>query len=401
MRTVLLCTLLASVGCSASDPPPAPPIVGETRQIVPSSGLPLEYTRIAGLSNNNLDVTRHDGRVFLATRKAPDHFASTETRLFVFSSPEGDEERWDFEAEVHLGSDVREPRLLSLKGRLFLYFAQLGTNSATFEPKAMFVIERMGPAQWTAPAPFYKPGEPYIPWRVKVRDGAAWMTVYKNGQYIYDFSGLPMDVELLRSDDGVAWAPVDPARPVVTSGGGSETDFDFDDAGDLYAVVRNEAGDETGWGSKICRAKKSALSSWSCVHDPKKYDSPLVFAHAGQILLVGRRNVSETGHYELYPGKEWSAVTTAAIQADYWTRPKRCSLWHVDRTTLRVTFLVDIPGWGDTCFASLLDGGGGAAKERVIYNYSSPLDDPTNADRTWQAGQAGETRIYRTALTFR
>lgn len=366
--------------------------------MVPSAGLPVEYARLVGLSNNNLDVTRHDGRVFLATRKAPNHFASTETRLFVFSSV--DERQWDFEAEVHLGSDVREPRLLSLKGRLFLYFAQLGTDPVNFEPRAMLSIERLAPGRWSDPAPFYKPGEPYIPWRVKVRDGAAWMTTYKNGQYIYDFSGRPMDVELLRSDDGVTWAAVDPARPVVTSGGGSETDFDFDEAGDLYAVVRNEAGDETGWGSKICRAKKGALETWSCVHDPKKYDSPLVFAHAGQIFLIGRRNVSDTGNYELYPGKEWSGATTAAIQSDYWTRPKRCTLWHVDRATLAVTALVDVPGWGDTCFASLVDGGGGAARERVIYNYSSPLDNPANADLSWMDAQQAETRIYRTALTF-
>src|SRR5687768_4540532 len=66
--------------------PPPPPIsepgrhtveVIDTRLIVPSDGLPDETMPMH--SNNNLDVIRHAGRVFLAWRTAPDHFAGTET----------------------------------------------------------------------------------------------------------------------------------------------------------------------------------------------------------------------------------------------------------------------------------------------------------------------------------
>lgn len=46
----------------------------ETRRIVPSPGLPPEAP--AFVSNNNLDVVRFEGKVWLAWRTAPDHFAS-------------------------------------------------------------------------------------------------------------------------------------------------------------------------------------------------------------------------------------------------------------------------------------------------------------------------------------
>ena len=76
------------------------PVIGGTTQVVPSAGLPREYhdlrAALSARSNNNLDVVRHDGRVYLAWRTAPNHYASTQTELFVVSST--DERAWRFEA---------------------------------------------------------------------------------------------------------------------------------------------------------------------------------------------------------------------------------------------------------------------------------------------------------------
>ena len=101
-------------------------------------------------------------------RLSPDHFASAESRLFVFSS--SDERAWSLETVVHLGVDLREPRFLSLGGRLFMYFAKLGIESAAFEPRGTLFIERKGAASWTTPADF-RPGRKYIPWRFVVQGG--------------------------------------------------------------------------------------------------------------------------------------------------------------------------------------------------------------------------------------
>lgn len=85
----------------AAPPPPSEPgrhpvTITETRQIIPGPGLPAEI--VPGNSNNNLDVARLGGRVYLAWRTAPDHFASTRTQIFVVSST--DERTWRFEQRL-------------------------------------------------------------------------------------------------------------------------------------------------------------------------------------------------------------------------------------------------------------------------------------------------------------
>jgi hypothetical protein len=57
---------------------------------------------------------------------------------------------WEAETDVALGRDVREPRLLSWNGRLFLYFFTLGTTWYRFEPDRVHVIERTANG-WTDP----------------------------------------------------------------------------------------------------------------------------------------------------------------------------------------------------------------------------------------------------------
>ena len=70
-----------------------PPLAGVEllgfTQVVPSEGLPAEV--LPDVSNNNLDVTWHDDRLFLAFRTGPSHFASTQTlEIFVDTPSPGD-----------------------------------------------------------------------------------------------------------------------------------------------------------------------------------------------------------------------------------------------------------------------------------------------------------------------
>ncbi len=389
---------IASAADTAPAPPPPPPpsepgrhavTVEETRQVVPGPGLPP--MAMAGTSNNNLDVVRHGGRVYLAWRTAPDHFASNRTEIFVVSSP--DEVAWTFEARFAAETDLREPRLLSFHGALTLYLARLGTDPLGFDPQGMSRSTRGEDGQWSALTPFYRPG--FIPWRTRVEAGRAYMTAYLGGENIYRFNGLPLQVELLGSDDGQTWAPVDPARPVVYEGGGSETDFTLGPDGTLFAVIRNEAGDASGWGSLVCRAPAGDLARWTCRHDPRKYDSPLMFWQDGEAYLVGRRHVTEDGRYDLGQRSRPHAAQSVAYQAAYAIRPKRCSLWRYVQAEDRIAYLLDLPSQGDTCFAGILDGP--TPDTRVIYNYSSPLDGP---DLPWNRAQHGPTRIYRHVLRF-
>lgn len=391
-------TLDAATTPDASDAPPPPPraepgrhtvTLTDTRQVIPGPGLPPETP--PGNSNNNLDVVRHDGRFYLAWRTAPDHFASDATRIFVVSS--ADERTWRFEASLALDTDLREPRFLSFHGRLFLYVARLGTNPLSFDPQGMSVTERSADGTWSPLEPFYQPG--FIGWRARVSHGVPYLLAYVGGEHEYRFDNLPLDVHFLTTTDGRTFTGVNPANPVVSHGGGSEADFAQNDAGDLFAVIRNEPGDETGWGSKVCHAPADHLAQWTCVSDPRKYDSPSMFWYDGEAYLIARRNVTATGNYDL--GQRMYDRTRQAVnyEIDYTRQPKRCALWRYVQAEHRIAFVMDLPSRGDTCFPAVLEGD--APNERVVYNYSSPIDGP---DLPWYLGQRGPTLIYRHVLRF-
>jgi hypothetical protein len=240
-----------------------------------------------------------------------------------------------------------------------------------------------------------QPMSGYIAWRTKNERGKPTMTAYLGGEHIYRFDGVPLDVELLTTSDGVTWSGLAPSKPVVSRGGGSESDYAIGDDGTLFAVIRNEAGDDTGFGSKVCRAPASDITSWTCKHDSKKYDSPLMFWHDGEAYLVGRRNVTASGHYDLGtrdPNLQQSAI---AFQLAYKTPKKRCALWRYVQAEDRIAYVMDLPSRGDTCFAARLDTSN--PDELAIYDYSSDVD---GADVSWTEGQGGPTFVYRHIVRF-
>lgn len=369
--------------------PSVRPTLGKVEVVVPSARLPKGLK--VDHANNNLDVVVHDGRHYLAFRTAPTHFASDKTKLYVVSR-RPTEADWRFEAEFALGADLREPRFLSYKGRLVLYFAKLGGSAFGFEPEKMLRSE-LKAGRFSKPEPVFEPG--FIPWRIKVHNGKALMVGYRGGEATYSVFYKAIDIYLLTSDDGLDWRPLDPKHPVVYSGGGSEADIAFDRGGNLYAVVRNESGDLNGFGSQVCFAKKGALSHWQCKADARKFDSPLLLESDGEIYLVARRNLARMGEFDL--NRPWPAFVLRKIAnlADYSLQRKRCAIWHLNQRELKIRHLVDLPSAGDTCFPSAI-----RQSERVfeVYNYTSPLD--TGRDPVWIVGQLGRTLIYRSVVTF-
>lgn len=356
--------------------------------VAPDPTLPAEVRSQA--AHNNLDLVWHGGRLYFAFRTAPSHFASADARLYVVST--ADQQAWRFEAAFHLERDLREPRFLSVGGQLWLYMAVLGTDSLAFEPGETRVSAMTGPGAWTEPALHPDlPGD-FIPWRIRTVDGVGYLMGYTGGAGVYTQTDEPVRVYWLQTADGDRWAPVAPETPVVLEGGVSEADFALLPGDQVLLVGRNEAGDTGGFGSRICRGPMRSPDAWRCADDPRKYDSPLVIHHGERVWLVGRRNLTDTGHYDLGMTDRSLAEQWAFNQTAYWRAPKRCSLWAVDPEGLAVDFVADLPSAGDTCFASAVPLSG---DDWLLYNYSSPFEDP---DRTWRAGQNGPTFIYRTTL---
>jgi hypothetical protein len=363
------------------------PTLSDPEQIVPGAGLPASV--VPQPANNNLAVNDFDGRTFLAWRTAPTHFASTEAEMHVISSADG--VTWDDELTVALGTDVREPHLLVWNGQIRLYFAVLGQSELDFEPQGMMTSLRTGPGAWTEPESVYEPT--FIPWRMKVVDDVPWLIGYVGGENVYDPTGDPIEVHWLTTEDGLTWTAAVGDDPVVHTGGASETDWVFLDDGSLVAVMRNEAGEGSDFGSFVCTAPADDLGNWDCLSDPRKYDSPLLFRAAGKVWLVGRRNLTDDGLFDLGRDDLDHADQYLDYQVAYWQEPKRCSLWEVDPATRTVTWALDLPSRGDTCFPDRRDLG----DVQEIWNYTSPLDGP---DLSWIEGQNGPTDIYRIALDF-
>ncbi|XYI03858.1 hypothetical protein ACMHYB_30485 [Sorangium sp. So ce1128] len=63
-----------------------------------------------------------------------------------------DQERWALETRITLGTDVREPRLLSCGGALYLYFAVLGKHPTKFEPQGTMFAIHEGPGRFSEPS---------------------------------------------------------------------------------------------------------------------------------------------------------------------------------------------------------------------------------------------------------
>lgn len=368
------------------------PSLGPSVTVVPDKGaLPTEV--VSQAAHNNLDIAWHGGRLYFAFRTAPSHFASWQTVLYVVSTT--DQKRWTYETQVALETDVREPRFLEVNGELHLYFAVLGDNPLAFKPQGMRGMKLVHGCVWTAPEELRPMGETdFIPWRGRTVDGTSYLIGYGGGASSYDASGGAIRVHWLKTSDGVTFDPAIGSDSMVLEGGASEVDWAFLPDGGLVAVGRNEEGDDDGFGSKICRAEAGALEHWTCRHDPKKYDSPLVFRHGDDVYLVGRRNVTETGNFDLMQSGKTLLEQRLAYQLAYWQTPKRCSLWQLEPNALTVSFVLDLPSAGDTCFASEL---AISPTQHLLYNYTS---DPNLPDLSWNDAQHGPTRIDRVVVTL-
>jgi hypothetical protein len=409
----LLCTVALAVivaGCGGDcDPQPTPPpsstptpsatpvappgefdvVVSAPRFIIPSEALPPQLP--PSNSNNNVDILFYDGRLYLAWRTAPHHFAGPDTHLYVMSSADNGA-TWQFEHDVFLATDMREPRLLGYAGYLQLMFFEAGSDSGNFEPRKLWRTRRLGPAEWSDLELLTDGGE--VPWDLKIHDGIAYRTSYQGEHYgAGDTSEIA--VFFKQSTDGTAWTPVG-GKPNVYYGGVSEVAFEFDTQGALWAVTRNEDGDASGFGAHVCYAPPHDLSAWECSAqtDPDRYDSPEMFRHGDDLYLVARRDVG--GPYDARDDGLTLAERRGRYLVAYSLRPKRTALYKIDKQQRTVVHVMDVPGVGDCSFPSVQQTG---PHTYLLANYTSPLDMP---DVSWLRGQTSErgTQIYLATLTF-
>lgn len=349
-------------------------------RVAPGNSLPKNVK--PSKSNNNLDIVKFSSRYYFAFRTAPVHFASEEAVLYVVSS--ADLKMWEYETQFRFGSDVREPRFMTFKGKLFLYFFKGGSNIFSFAPEHIYATEFISKTKWTKPKPVYKPG--FVLWRAKEHSGKAYMSVYY-GVGLYSNETDPGHLQLLESTDGYNYKLVN-NKEVSTETSAEEGEFEFDKEGNLYATIRLEMK-----GGKVCRAKKEALSDWECKFTPYKYDSALMLRHNDEFYVIARRNVAGTynRNSKLLPEflrSEWYLVRYSLTR-------KRTAMYRLNKEKLELEPLFDFPSRGDTAYAGIVKVSG---NQYYVLNYSTDINGP---DTNWLWGQFFGSNIYETYLEFK
>ena len=366
------------------------PTIEETVVVVPGDGLPAEVT--TQMSNNNLDAIFFDQRLWLAFRTASHHHPRADAEIYVLSTD--DLLTWRFEHHMHTGEDLREPQLAIVDGALLVYYSAVEPTRTNFRPIGVRVSRRDPvTGDWSREGNTMTDG--LLVWRINPQpDGSLTSTGYGGLGGVFNTGEVAIWWQ--RSTDGLLWEPVVGDDPAVFQDGCSESDIVHLDDGSIIAVARNDFGDADGhYGTKICRAPAEDLGAWTCSDDPRKFDSPRLFRHGDRIYLVGRRNLTADGAYDIGGILPDGAARLAYYMAVYWNRPKRCALWEVDPETLVVEHRLDLPSKGDTCFPEVLPIGD---DQVMIWNYTSPLggdDEPT-----WRQGQNAPTQITYSVVTL-
>jgi hypothetical protein len=329
-------------------------------------------------ANNNLDLARFAGRLYLVWRTAPSHFASGESRLEVTSAPAVDGP-WRHELTIAPGCDVREPRLLVDGERLLLSYAELGTDPKRFEPHGVQRVVWDG-TSWSAPELVV--GTDVVPWRIR-RLGGRWVMLgYRNGERMY--SPRPVDpvVELRWGDDLSSWEP-----PIDLHVGGCECELVELPDGRVVGLTRNEGPSRRG-GDLLVASDRDHLRAGSVAVTPihRKLDSPNLFLWEGVPWLVARRQPAHQGRYDLTPSWVPGSLAMRLDQAVWSLTRKRSALYRLDPDGPAVEHVADLPSGGDTSFAAVVPDG----EALLVADYRSPA---SVGDVMWLRGQLGPTEI--------
>ncbi len=344
------------------------------RPLVPSAALPTQIK--LQKANNNLDATYYKGRYYLAFRTAPTHFASKKTKLYIISS--SDREKWDYETEFFMGSDMREPRFLVYSDTLFFYFFEAGTKLTTFEPKQIWMSKTSGDKQWTEKCSLGLEG--YVPWRLRQRGDTIYLSAYY-GVNLYRNHNFP-DLRLFYSTNGLNFIPIAETSQIPTKGG-EEGEFEFDSQGNLWATVRLE-----GSGAYVAYAHRDSLHTWRTRFTKHKYDSALMLNHEDTMYVFARRHLRGDATKTELPTRAQRRNNLIR----YSLTKKKTAMYRLNKANLTLEHIMDFPSTGDNAFPAIAKI---SDNSYFLLNYSN---DFKKKQRNWLGGQFKPTLIYYTIL---
>ncbi len=275
-----------------------------------------------GMHNSNTDMAWFKGHYYLIHASSPYHFATPECKLIVRRS--ADARHWEELSRINVpGEDIRDPKLLVLNNRLFLYVLK----SVDFEAEpytTAFLVSDDGKT-WSKMQDIKPSG--WLFWRPKSRDGRTW--------YLPAYWHEHGKSALFKSTDGSRW---DMVSMVYEGDRNDETAIEFLPDGRIISTQRLEFSEDLFGDRRACtgiRVAAPPYTKWTGIKDyTTRLDGPALFSYKGNVYAIGRRNPYKPGPVNFY--------------GSIFDR-KRTSLYAV--TPERLVYLSDVPSAGDTSYA--------------------------------------------------
>lgn len=295
-----------------------------TARVDPRLGLEHWVVVADGEHNSNTDLILHGDDFLLAHAASPYHLGTPESRLLIKRS--ADARSWETLATLRVeGMDIRDPKLVVIAGRLFLYALPNNSIQATPE-RTIYATSADGGRTWSDFQPLANEG--WLFWRPKSRDGRVWYVP----AYWHDHGASI----LLRSSDGVSWSQV---AQLYQGEANDETAIEFLPDGRMLASARLEVSPDSLLGhpdaSTMLMVAPPPYTQWTRTHSRvTRLDGPVLFRHAGRVFAVARFQPEQSGPFS-HP-----ASTLAR---------KRTSVYRVEPE--RLVWLSDLPSSGDTAYA--------------------------------------------------
>ncbi|MFN8283872.1 MAG: hypothetical protein U0U67_11700 [Chitinophagales bacterium] len=348
----------------------------EWTKFVPSVSIPKNIK--CRKSNNNVDLIQFNGKYYCAFRTAPTHFASKKVHLYIISST--DFKNWKFETEFFVKADMREPRFCIFQNKLHFYFFEGGYNIFKFEPKHIWT-SILADSGWSEKIQTNLDG--FVDWRFHEHDNKMYLSAYY-GVNLYN-SQHHANLRLFTSEDGINFQPIS-KEPQITEKGAEEGEFVFDKQGNVWSLVRLE-----GSGSLLCFASKDSIDKWKTKFSKFKYDSSLLFEQGDDLCLIARRHLKG----EATPVQNPSKKQRRKNLLRYSFSKKVTALYKINKEKMEIETLMDFPSTGDTAFPAIapID-----SNSFYVLNYSSDIH---KRSRIWFGGQLAKTYIYQTVLHFK
>lgn len=319
--------------------------------------------------NENTDLVRHDGTIYLVHRTAMSQVLGPNSSLFVYTSSD---EGKSFEKVAVLPApvdrDIRDPHFYEVGSELWLKaLARLPVVSSrdsdvdtvamlsrSSDGKTWSAWEEMGPHTWSF-------------WRIREHAGAYYTAAYEDGD---------KSVVLCSSQDGKAWTK-GPVVYDVAADTPLETELTFMPSGKLLALVRMDGSDDELLGdvgrlrTKLCWSDPP-YAAFSCPDEltGARLDGPLTFFEGSRLFVVARRHIQGYGK-------------------------KRTALYeltgNLDGGKLALKDWGDFPSAGDTSYAGAVKLANG---NWLVSYYSGDLEK----DEGWIFGMLDVTDIWRATI---